>query len=140
MVIYMKSYKLKIVTPEKIFFDGETEQIKIRTTEGDVGILANHIRYVCNIVAGPLKVKDSNGEREAALSEGILKVSDKGVTVLASTAEWSDEIDLERAEKAKQKAENILSDKSRIDEFERAEIKLKRALARLSVGQRQGQL
>ncbi len=136
----MKSYKLKIVTPEKIFFDGETEQIKIRTTEGDVGILANHIRYVCNIVAGPLKVKDSNGEREAALSEGILKVSDKGVTVLASTAEWSDEIDLERAEKAKQKAENILSDKSRIDEFERAEIKLKRALARLSVGQRQGQL
>ena len=139
MVIYMKSYKLKIVTPEKIFFDGETEQIKIRTTEGDVGILANHIRYVCNIVAGPLKVKDSNGEREAALSEGILKVSDKGVTVLASTAEWSDEIDLERAEKAKQKAENILSDKSRIDEFERAEIKLKRALARLSVGQRHGQ-
>ena len=62
------------------------------------------------------------------------------MTVLASTAEWSDEIDLERAEKAKQKAENILSDKSRVDEFERAEIKLKRALARLSVGQRQGQL
>lgn len=132
----MKSYKLKIVTPEKIFFDGEAEQITIRTTEGDVGILANHIRYVCNIVAGPLRVKDSNGEREAALSEGILKVSDEGVTVLASAAEWADEIDLERAEKAKQKAENILSDKSRADEFERAEIKLKRALTRISVGQK----
>ncbi len=132
----MKPYKLKIVTPEKIFFDGEAEQITIRTTEGDIGILANHIKYVCNIVAGPLKVKDISGEREAALSEGILKVSDEGVTVLASTAEWANEIDLERAERAKQKAENILSDKSRADEFDRAEIKLKRALTRISVGKR----
>lgn len=132
----MKSYKLKIVTPEKFFFDGEAEQITLRTTEGDIGILANHIRYVCNIVAGPLKVKDKNGDREAALSEGILKVSDNGVTVLASTAEWADEIDLERAEKSKKRAEEILADKSREHEFERAEIKLKRALARLSVGQR----
>ena len=134
MVISMKTYKLKIVTPEKIFFDGETEQITIRTTEGDIGILAGHIKYVCNIVAGPLKVKQENGEyRVAALSEGILKVSDEGVTVLSSTAEWADEIDLERAEKAKQKAENILADKSRIDDFDRAEIKLKRALTRISV-------
>lgn len=134
MVISMKTYKLKIVTPEKIFFDGETEQITIRTTEGDIGILAGHIKYACNIVAGPLKVKQENGEyRVAALSEGILKVSDEGVTVLSSTAEWADEIDLERAERAKQKAENILADKSRIDDFDRAEIKLKRALTRISV-------
>ena len=133
----MKPFKLKIVTPEKIFFDGEAEQITIRTTEGDIGILANHIKYVCNIVAGPLKIKYSGGEREAALSEGILKVSDEGATVLASAVEWADEIDLERAERAKKKAENILSDKSRADEFGRAEIKLKRALARLSVGQHQ---
>lgn len=135
----MKPYKLKIVTPEKIFFDGETEQITIRTTEGDIGILANHIKYVCNIVAGPLKVKQESGDyRIAALSEGILKVSEDGVTVLASTAEWADEIDLERAERAKAKAENILSDKSRIDDFDRAEIKLKRALTRISVGKQQG--
>lgn len=135
----MKPYKLKIVTPEKIFFDGETEQITIRTSEGDIGILANHIKYVCNIIAGPLKVNQGNGEyRIAALSEGILKVSENGVTILASTAEWADEIDLERAEKAKQKAENILSDKSRMDEFDRAEIKLKRALTRISVGKQQG--
>lgn len=133
----MKTYKLKIVTPEKIFFDGETEQITIRTTEGDIGILANHIKYVCNIVAGPLKVKQENGEyREAALSEGILKVSEEGVTVLVSTAEWADEIDLERAEKAKQKAEDILSDKSRIDDFDRAEIKLKRALVRINISKK----
>lgn len=133
----MKTYKLKIVTPEKIFFDGETEQITIRTTEGDIGILANHIKYVCNIVAGPLKVKLENGEyREAALSEGILKVSEEGVTVLVSTAEWADEIDLERAEKAKQKAEDILSDKSRIDDFDRAEIKLKRALVRINISKK----
>lgn len=133
----MKTYKLKIVTPEKIFFDGETEQITIRTTEGDIGILANHIKYVCNIVAGPLKVKQENGEyREAALSEGILKVSEEGVTVLVSTAEWEDEIDLERAEKAKQKAEDILSDKSRIDDFDRAEIKLKRALVRINISKK----
>ena len=64
-------------------------------------------------------------------------MSDEGATVLASAVEWTDEIDLERAERAKKKAEDILSDKSRADEFGRAEIKLKRALARLSVGQRQ---
>ncbi len=133
----MKPYKLKIVTPEKIFFDGETEQITIRTTEGDIGILAGHINYVCNIAAGPLKVKQESGEyRAAALSEGILKVSEDGVTVLASTAEWADEIDLERAERAKQKAEDILSDKSREHEFERAEIKLKRALVRINISKK----
>ena len=98
----MNSYKLKIITPEKTFFDGETTQIVVRTSEGDTGILAGHIDYVSNILTGPLRVKQENGEyRTAAVAEGIIIVSNGEVTVLPQSAEWADEIDLERAESAK---------------------------------------
>ena len=53
----MKSFTLKIITPEKVFFDGETDQIIVRTTEGDIGVLAGHESYVADLPAGPLKLK-----------------------------------------------------------------------------------
>lgn len=132
----MNSYKLKIITPEKIFFDGETTQIVVRTSEGDVGILAGHIDYVSNILTGPLKIKqqESGEYRVAAAADGIIIVSDGEVTVLPQSAEWSDEIDLERAEAAKIRAEQKIKEaKSSGAEFDFAEAKLKRALTRISV-------
>ena len=132
----MNSYKLKIITPEKIFFDGETTQIVVRTSEGDVGILAGHIDYVSNILTGPLKIKqqESGEYRVAAAADGIIIVSDGEVTVLPQSAEWSDEIDLERAEAAKIRAEQKIKEaKSSGAAFDFAEAKLKRALNRISV-------
>lgn len=130
----MTPYKLKVITPEKIFFEGETEQIKIRTSEGDIGILANHENYVCNINAGLLSIKIDDKFKNSALSEGILKIIDGEVVVLANTAEWADEIDVERAKRAKEKAEQIIKDSANVKvDISLAEIKLKRALARISV-------
>lgn len=132
----MNSYKLKIITPEKTFFDGETTQIVVRTSEGDAGILAGHIDYVSNILTGPLKVKqEESGEyRIAAVADGIIIVSNGEVTILPQSAEWSDEIDLERAESAKRRAEEKIEEAKKSGAaFDIAEAKLKRALTRISV-------
>ena len=132
----MNSYKLKIITPEKIFFDGDVTQIVVRTSEGNAGFLSGHIDYVSHVVSGPLKVRETDEKkyRTAALSDGIIIVSGGDITILPEAAEWSDEIDLERAERAKKAAEEkIKSSKKSDSEFDMAQVKLKRALARISV-------
>ena len=79
------TFRLKVITPQKLFFDDETENVIVRTTVGDVGILAKHIDYVAVLPAGPLKVKMKDGNfRVAAVSSGTLKVSKEGVVILAT--------------------------------------------------------
>lgn len=129
----MRSYKLKIITPEKVFFDGETEQIIVRTTEGDIGILAGHENYVADLPAGPFRVKLDGSFRLAAISGGILKVSKEVTTILAMAAEWADEIDLEWAKRSQADAEKRLKETKSDYEHRLAELKLKRALNRINV-------
>lgn len=130
----MTPYRLKIVAPDKIFFDGETEQIVVRTTEGDVGILANHSKYVANLTSGPLKVKMSDGKyRIAAISEGSISVTGDCVTILATAIEWADEIDVERAKKAENDSRHRIKADLSQKEFERASFELKRALNRIDI-------
>lgn len=95
----MKSFKLKIITPEKVFFDEETEQIIVRTTEGDIGILAGHENYVADLPAGPFRVKIDGKFKVAAISGGALKVSKEAVTILAMAAEWAEDIDPDWADR-----------------------------------------
>ena len=111
----MTPFDLKIITPEKTFFEGNTEQIIVRTVSGDIGILAGHAPYVANIVSSPFRIKI------------------EGVTVVTSAIEWADEIDVARAEMAKAAAENKLRENASQKEFERAEQKLRRAMNRLVV-------
>ena len=129
----MKPYKLKIITPEKIFFDGETEQIIVRTTEGDIGVLAGHENYVSDLPAGPFRVKIDGKFKNAAISGGVLKVSKEVTTILAMAAEWADEIDLEWAKRSQADAEKKLKETKSDFEHRLAELKLKRALNRISV-------
>ena len=130
----MKPYKIKIVTPEKTFFDGETEQIIVRTTVGNVGILAGHVPYVANLISSPLKIKIDGNFRTAAVSGGIVKVSRDGdVTIVCPAVEWADEIDVDRAKRAKERAEELIKVHASQKEFDRAEQKLRRALNRLVV-------
>ena len=126
----MTPFDLKIITPEKTFFEGNTEQIIVRTVSGDIGILAGH---VANIVSSPFRIKIEGEFRTAAISGGLIKVSADGVTVVTSAIEWADEIDVARAEKAKAAAENKLRENASQKEFERAEQKLRRAMNRLVV-------
>ena len=128
----MTPFDLKIITPEKIFFEGNTEQIIVRTVSGDIGILAGHAPYVANIVSS-FRIKIEGEFRTAAISGGLIKVSADGVTVVTSAIEWADEIDVARAEKAKAAAENKLRENASQKEFERAEQKLRRAMNRLVV-------
>ena len=129
----MTPFDLKIIIPEKTFFEGNTEQIIVRTVSGDIGILAGHAPYVANIVSSPFRIKIEGEFRTAAISGGLIKVSADGVTVVTSAIEWADEIDVARAEKAKAAAENKLRENAGQKEFERAEQKLRRAMNRLVV-------
>ena len=130
----MTPFKLKIVTPDGLIFDGEAEELIVRTVGGDVAILARHIDYVAPLGMGRAVVV-SKGERKiAACIGGMLSVSRGEVTLVPTTFEWADQIDIARADAAMQKAEARLqkSDASATD-IRLAEAKLHRALVRKSV-------
>ncbi len=132
----MSSYNLKIVTPDRMVFDGKAERLVARTVDGDVCILARHTDYMTTLAIGQVKVKKEGGDfRAASCSGGTLMVSDGDVTIIASTFEWADEIDVERAERAKQKAEARMNNHQTDYEMRLAEMKLRRALNRLRTGQ-----
>lgn len=131
----MTPFKLQIMTPEKTVFDGETEQIIVRTTVGDVGILNGHEPYCAAISIGQMRIMIDGEFRRAATSGGIIKVSKEKTTVLVQTCEWSDEIDVERAEAAKATAEARRQAAKDDKELFLAEAKLKRALNRIDTSQ-----
>lgn len=131
----MKPFTLRIITPEKVFFDGETEQIIVRTTEGDIGVLAGHENYVADLPAGPFKVKSDGKFRIAAISGGVLKVSKESTTILAMAAEWAEEIDLDWAKRSHEDALKRLNESKSDYEHRLAEMKLKRALNRINISQ-----
>ena len=126
----MTPFSLKIITPEKTFFEGTTTQIIAKTTTGNVGILHGHVPYVANLVSSPLKIEIEGTLKEAALSGGFIKVSGEDVIVVTNAIEWADEIDVARAERSKQNAEERMKRHESQKEFDRAEKKLKRALNR----------
>ncbi len=127
-------FQLTVITPEKTFFDGETTQIIVRTTEGDIGILANHTSLVASLPSGPLKVMQDNGEyRLAAVSAGLIKVGGNKVHIFADAVEWADEIDIEWAKRSQENAKQRIAAKASQRDFDLAELKLKRALNRINV-------
>jgi len=129
----MTPFNIKIITPEKTFFEGTTTQIIAKTTTGNVGILHGHVPYVANLVSSPFKIEIEGTLKEAALSGGFIKVSGEDVIVVTNAIEWADEIDVARAERSKQNAEERMKRHESQKEFDRAEKKLKRALNRLLV-------
>lgn len=131
----MTPFKLQIITPEKTVFDGETEQVIVRTTVGDVGILKGHEPYCAAIAIGQMRIMIDGTFRRAATSGGIIKVSKEKTTILVQTCEWSDEIDVERAAAAKAAAESRVKAAKDDKELLLAEAKLKRALNRIDTSQ-----
>ena len=130
----MQTFKLKIITPEKLFFEGESVQVITKTSAGNIGILAGHTPYVAAIVPSPLKISENGTDfRTAAVSTGVIKTEGDKVTIVTSAVEWAEDIDVARAERSKERAERELASKAGDKEFERAEQRLKRALNRLSV-------
>ena len=127
-------FRLSIITPEKTFYDDETSMVIVRTTEGDIGILANHTSLVASLPSGPVKIKEQDGSfKIAALSSGIIKVGGNKVSIIANAVEWADEIDLEWAKRSEAEAREKLQSLKDKNELDIAELKLQRALNRISV-------
>ncbi|MCR3758389.1 F0F1 ATP synthase subunit epsilon [Clostridium felsineum] len=124
--------KLSILTPQKTFYVGNVKEIITRTVEGEIGILPNHTDLVAFLTpTETILVEEDGSKKEVFTSTGILNVGAEEVSFLCDASEWPDEIDLNRAETAKERAEKRLkSSKDNID-VKRAELSLSRALARI---------
>ena len=132
----MRSFPLKIVTPDGLQFDGEAEELIVRTTSGDMGILAGHISCVAPLGMGRATVITGGKRRYAACIGGMVSVVDGKVTLVPTTFEWAEKIDTDRAAASEQKAKAVLAKKDSTDtEVRLAEARLKRALVRKSVAQ-----
>lgn len=124
-------FKLQIVTPDKIFYQGEASMVELTTTVGQIGVYANHIPLTAIVAPGVLKIHEEGGVKKAALLSGFIEILPETITIMAEVAEWPDEIDANRAEDARVRAERRLKEhKSETDPM-RAELALKRAMARL---------
>lgn len=131
----MSVFHLKIVTADGEFFDGEAERILVRTIDGDVCILAHHTPYLTALGMGECRVTGSNGEtRRAACIGGMLSVMNNEVNLVATTFEWAEDIDVSRAERARQRAEELMRQHLDARDQELAQARLKRALTRIKVG------
>ncbi len=129
----MRNFPVSIYTPDGAEFDGEALSITVRSVCGDVCILAGHIDYVTTIEVGKVKIKTEKEERIASCSGGFLTVKNGEAKLVATTFEFSDDIDVARAEKAKEKAQQRIDAAKSEKDLRLAELKLKRALNRISV-------
>ena len=130
----MTAFQLKIVTPDGLRYDGPAEEVVVRTTSGDMGILAGHINCVAPLGMGRAMFVIDGQKRYAACIGGLLSVNNGQVTLVPTTFEWAKDIDVQRAEYAAQRAQTVISDKAASDrEVTMAEAKLKRALVRKAV-------
>ncbi len=125
---------LEVVTPEKTVVHEDVEMVVAPGSEGEFGVLKGHTTFLTSLNMGALRYKDSGGdERYLFVNGGFAEVLPKKVTILAESAERRKNIDLDRAEEAKQRAERRLSDRSETVDVARAEAALKRAIHRISI-------
>ena len=130
----MTPFTLKIVTPDGLAYDGLAEEVIVRTTSGDIGILAGHLNCVAPLGMGRATIIIDGQKRYGACIGGILSVVNGTVTLVPTTFEWADEIDTDRVEASYQRARSILQDKQATStDVKLAEARLRRALVRKNV-------
>lgn len=130
----MTPFSLKIVTPDGLAFDGQAEQVTVRTTSGDIGVMAGHMNCVAPLGMGQATVVTEGQRKYVAAIGGMLSVLDGKVTLVCTTFEWADQIDVERVLRSEKRAQNILTNKTSSDtDIRLAEARMKRALIRKSV-------
>ena len=127
-------FDLKIITPDRVFYSGKASFLELNTVEGEIGIYKNHIPMTTVLEPGIATVTEEGGnKKEAALHTGFMEILGDRITILAEIAEWPDEIDRNRAQEAKIRAERRLqNDKSNIN-ITRAELALHKALVRIEL-------
>jgi F-type H+-transporting ATPase subunit epsilon len=127
------TFYLEIVTPDRKFFSGDVEMVILKTPEGEMGILKDHTPMVVAVAIGPIRIKRDGDWLEAVLSEGFMEIRRDKTVILADTAEWPNEIDINRAKAAQERAtERLQSQLSRVD-YIRSQAALHRAMSRLKI-------
>lgn len=124
-----KTFRLKIIAPERIFYEDDVAFVEFRTTEGDIGIYPGHIALTSIVAPGVIKIHTPSGDiKEAALLDGFAEILADQVMILAEAVEWPEEIDVNRAKEAQIRAERRI--KNEDGDMDRAELALKRAIVR----------
>jgi len=128
-----RDFLLRIITPDRTFYEGTVQMVEFNTSEGEIGVLKGHIPMTVIIKPGVLTMTLEEETKVAALHAGFAEILGDQVTILAEIIEWPHEIDEKRAEESKQRAEERLQLKEEETDVVRAEASLKRAIARINV-------
>lgn len=128
-----RNFLLKIITPDRVFFEEEASMVEFNTTEGEIGVYKNHVPMTVILKPGILTITQDGGVKEAALHAGFVEILQDTVTILAEIIEWPEEIDADRAQAARARAEERLKTKTPETDVARAETALLRAMARIQV-------
>ncbi|MBR4707117.1 MAG: ATP synthase F1 subunit epsilon [Pseudobutyrivibrio sp.] len=127
------TFKVSIITPERSFYEGEATMVEFNTVEGEIGVLPKHIPLTTVIAPGICTITEVEGQKKAAIHAGLAEVLPDKVTLLAEIAEWPEEIDVERAKSAEERARERLANKTEGIDVLRAEVALKKALVRQNI-------
>ncbi len=137
----MNKIHLKITTPERKVFDQQVDSVSIPTRQGEITVLPEHIPLISLLAPGELHIKVDNNEEFMAVSGGFIEVGKNSVTILADSADLATEIDLEKVEEARARAEKLLTEKiDDQEEYAAVVANLEREMARLKVGKKYRQL
>ena len=128
-----RDFTLRIITPDRTFYEGEVQMVEFNTTEGEIGVLKDHIPMTVLVSPGVLTITLEEETKLAALHAGFAEILGNQVTILAEIIEWPHEIDEKRAEEAKARAEERLQSGTDDLDIKRAEIALRRAITRIQV-------
>ncbi len=131
-----KTIRLDIVTPDKVALSEDVNMVIARATDGDLGILPGHAPLIAGLEIWPLRLITDEGEKQVAICSGFIEVRPEKVTILAACAELPEDIDITRAEAAKERAESRVKAPEAGIDISRAEIALQRAIMRLKVAKR----
>jgi F-type H+-transporting ATPase subunit epsilon len=131
----MALISLSIISPEKVFFNGDVDWVNVNVLRGKEEILPNHIPFASGILPSVLKIKQNGEIKEAAITGGFLEFSDNKAVLIVDSAEWPEEIDVKRAQEALDRAKKRLKEKGERYDVKRAKMAILRATARIKAAE-----
>ncbi|HOO27584.1 MAG TPA: ATP synthase F1 subunit epsilon [Lachnospiraceae bacterium] len=132
-----RAFKLRIISPDRLFYEGDVIMVEVRTTEGEIGVLKHHIPLTAVLAPGVARIKESETEiKIAALHGGFIEILQDSMTILAEIVEWPEEIDLHRAQEARVRAERRLSEKATGTNMARASLALQKSITRIEAAKK----
>ncbi|MBR6638094.1 MAG: ATP synthase F1 subunit epsilon [Lachnospiraceae bacterium] len=129
-------FQLQIVSPNRVFYEGEVTMVEMNTSDGEMGVYAKHIPLTTVVAPGLVTIHEESDVKFAAIHSGFAVIMPDKVTIMAEVAEWPDEIDIDRAEESKSRAEKRLAESDPSIDVVRAEMSLRRALTRIEASQK----